>query len=399
MGRDQDGGVPVRQDVTAGRDAHIAGRDLVQLQINVCGEPAVQQRTTELFAKAAEQLGNDKAQVRLGGLCALERLAQDNTAYRQTIVDVICAYLRTPFSAGTPPVSKPEPDATEDPGESIRRPETTDGTAYTWQQERQVRLTAQRILAEHLRDERTPDERSAGPPGPHFWPAISLDLAGATLIEFDFHRVVVADARFDRATFTDGAQFYEATFTGFATFRGATFAGATVFSRARFDWLAHFSRAAFTGPVWFSQARFGHDAEFNDASFSAGTTFYRTTFDGLAEFQPAIFADDVMFSGTTFDGCAWFCGATFSGRAQFGGVTFTDHTAFYGATFGGATDFAAATFADGADRLPFKKTRILSPDTRDAWPAGWCPMPDRKGGHLLVRAKRDVVRASRDTRS
>ncbi len=97
-----------------------------------------------------------------------------------------------------------------------------------------MRLTAQRILAEHLRDERNPDERSAGPPGSRFWPGIGLNLTGATLFDFDFHRVVAADARFDRATFTEGAQFYEATFTGFAAFCGATFAGATVFSRAIF---------------------------------------------------------------------------------------------------------------------------------------------------------------------
>lgn len=361
---------------------------------------ATERRITELYAKAVEQLGNDKAPVRLGGLYALERLAQDNTPHRQTIVDVICAYLRMPFSVDTTPASKPEPDATEDPGEPSNQPETTtDGNGDIWQQERQVRLTAQRILAEHLRDERTPDERSAGPPGPRFWPGIRLDLTGATLIDFDFHRVVAADARFDRATFTDGAQFYEATFTGFAAFCGATFAGATVFSRAIFGWRADFSRATFTGRVWFSQARFGYDAEFNDASFGGDTTFYGTTFGGLAEFQPVTFADNVMFSGTTFGGCAWFNGATFSRRAQFGGVTFTDDTAFYGATFGGATDFTAATFADGADRLPFKETRVLSPGARDVWPTGWRPMPDRKGGHLLVRAKHDAVRANGDSRS
>ena len=60
---------------------------------------ATERRITELYTKAVEQLGNDKAPVRLGGLYALERLAQDNTAQRQTIVDVICAYLRIPFPA------------------------------------------------------------------------------------------------------------------------------------------------------------------------------------------------------------------------------------------------------------------------------------------------------------
>ena len=59
-----------------------------------------EQRITELYTRAVDQLGAEKAPVRLGGLHALERLAQNNPTQRQTIVDVICSYLRMPF---TPP--------------------------------------------------------------------------------------------------------------------------------------------------------------------------------------------------------------------------------------------------------------------------------------------------------
>lgn len=90
---------------------------------------ATERRITELYTRATEQLGSDKAPVRLGGLYAFERLAQDNPIHRQTIVNVICAYLRMPFS----------PSGSD-----------TDGPTTAWDQERQVRLTAQRILASHL---------------------------------------------------------------------------------------------------------------------------------------------------------------------------------------------------------------------------------------------------------
>ena len=66
----------------------------------------------ELYTKAVEQLGSDQAPVRFSGLYALERLAQDNPAHRQAIVNVICAYLRMPFSP-TAPASKREPVAAE----------------------------------------------------------------------------------------------------------------------------------------------------------------------------------------------------------------------------------------------------------------------------------------------
>ncbi|MEV4811364.1 hypothetical protein [Micromonospora avicenniae] len=44
---------------------------------------AGEKRVTGLYVKAVDQLGSDKAPVRLGGLYALERLAQDNPAHRQ----------------------------------------------------------------------------------------------------------------------------------------------------------------------------------------------------------------------------------------------------------------------------------------------------------------------------
>lgn len=54
-------------------------------------------RVTELYARAADQLGSDKAPVRLAGLYALERLGQGSPNHRQTIVEVLCAYLRMPY--------------------------------------------------------------------------------------------------------------------------------------------------------------------------------------------------------------------------------------------------------------------------------------------------------------
>jgi hypothetical protein len=57
---------------------------------------ATERRVTELYTKAVDQVGSERAAVRLGGLYALERLAQDDDRHRQTIMDVVCAYLRMP---------------------------------------------------------------------------------------------------------------------------------------------------------------------------------------------------------------------------------------------------------------------------------------------------------------
>ncbi|MEV4251300.1 hypothetical protein AB0J63_48935 [Streptosporangium canum] len=73
-----------------------------------------------------------------------------------------------------------------------------------------MRLTAQRILVDHLRDDRLADQHSTLPAAPAFWEGMHLDLTGATLIDFNLTDGHVADALFDGATFTEDARLGEA---------------------------------------------------------------------------------------------------------------------------------------------------------------------------------------------
>jgi len=319
-----------------------------EIATDLTDRDATERRITELYTKAVEQLGSDKAPVRLGGLYALERVAQDNRTHRQTIVDVICAYLRMPFSPQGPSVfTVPRPDMAEMGRRAIRRmaahrvrrvappgkpvPEATEGLTKpdpedktrtnggdTWQEERQVRLTAQRILAEHLRDNRAKDRRSTDSPDPRFWPNIRLDLAGATLIDFRLENGVIADTNFTGATFSGDAWFDGATFARFAMFDKATFTSGAVFDEATFTEDAMFSEATFTGDAVFMRTTFNSDAAFDGATFNDAAAFIGVTFNG-----------DAMFGGVIFRGMAGMIGATFSGDAVFfepdgsGGYTVT----------------------------------------------------------------------------
>ena len=181
-----------------------------------------ERRVTELYNAAAEQLGSDKAPVRLTALYTLERLANDNPRHRQTIVNIVCAYLRMPFQAEEPGIVISEEELT---GLNVTaRVELTDksiGLVANWQQERHVRLTAQRILHTHLR-------RAAA----IHWVDIDLDLTGAALIEFSLRECTMHTATFGGATFSGGADFSEATFGGSADFGGATFSSDPSFDSA-----------------------------------------------------------------------------------------------------------------------------------------------------------------------
>jgi hypothetical protein len=319
-----------RQKVT--EDAH----ELAKTTARDTQFDAEERRITEQYTQAVEQLGHDKAPVRLGGLYALERVGQNTPDHRQVVVDVLCAYLRMPppsteARTARPPVNGP---AAASSGQSaaarrvLRVRDRTSAEPFTGvdpREEHQVRLTAQRILADHLRDHRPADQRGGTPTDPRFWDGMTLDLTAATLTDLDLTDCHARDAWFDGATFTDNAVFV-----------GATFTGGVGFGRARF-----------TGGAWFGGATFTGDAGFGGATFTGGAGF----------------------GGATFTGDAGFGGATFTGYARFEGATFTRGTRFDGATFGG------------------KVEGLLESDRFGGWTLG--PVPDRS--HLQQLVPRDSV--------
>lgn len=258
-----------------------------------------------------DQLGNEKEPVRLGAPHSLVRLAQNNLDQRQTIVDVICAYLRMPY---TPPDDKaPAEDA---PSKAHTRYEQR-------RQELQVRLTAQRVLAAHLRPDVTDD----------VWADIDLDLTEAYLHRFDLTGCRIKSAQFDGARFSgpalfegthfgenarfraahfhEVAMFYGAHFCGDALFDGAVeFCGNAVFRKAHFDGETSFMEARFGGWLFIQKAIFGDSAEFIDARFVGSSVFDDATFDGGdAYFIRAKFSKHAIFNDVQFRGYVDFAGA------------------------------------------------------------------------------------------
>lgn len=254
---------------------------------------AGERRVTELYTKAAEQIGSDKAAVRLAGLYALERLAQDNNGQRQTVVNVLCAYLRMPCALpGEPPA-----DDADDKMCAAYRERV---------QEREVRLAAQRLLITHLRC-----SDRAKPPL-IFWPEIDLDLSGATIVDpFDLTDCHVRIGIFTRAHFTDAVSFKKATFVD-ASFREATFSNLTWFSEVRFAENVSFDRASFTLDTSFAFAHFLKSVGFRHATF-ADVSFMRATFADVVYFDEAHFTDDASFREAKFAGYASFRDAQFTG--------------------------------------------------------------------------------------
>jgi hypothetical protein len=386
---------------------------------------ATERRITELYTRAVEQLGSDKAPVRLGGLYALERLAQDNRAQRQTIVNVICAYLRMPFPPEAPPRKKtlaPTENTAEPSVETKAAPVAADDI---WQQEKQVRLTAQRILSDHAR-RLDSDQHIADYSPKRFWDEIRLDLTGATLIDFSLTQSTV-DALFYGATFHGVANFYGATFQSVANFYRATFHGVANFDEVSFNGVANFDEvsfnvASFNGTTFnhsasfhestfnevasFREATFTNIASFNRATLNSAASFYVTTFNGvttfdgasfnaasfnkatfnsIASFRGAIFNGVASFSEVTFNGVASINEAIFNNSARFIEATFSSDARFNRATFNGDARFNEATF-DSPNAVNFAGALVRSPGDH-VWPKEWHLHDDGHGGLTLVRTR------------
>lgn len=309
---------------------------------------ADERRITELYGKAVEQLGSDKAPVRLGGLYALERLAQNNPVHRQTIVDVICAYLRMPYE---------QPTESAESGD----PSTARAERFHRVEEQQVRLTAQDILTRHMHPDRST-----------FWRDTDLNLTGAILVNgIDLRRCRVRTARFDGAVFTGHTSFDETWFTGNATFEAAQFCGGASFVRAQFNSEAIFNRAWFTGDASFGVAGFATTALFEHARFLGDALFDRTRFDGAASFTETSFSD-ASFERAQFAKAALFDGVQFRGLTNLGGAQFTSG-------FDPGTD---RIFGSGPCWVRGDKPEHDGHSIQDWWPSGWTvkPTEDRPRG-------------------
>lgn len=176
----------------------------------------------ERFARSVELLGNEADQVRVGALHALAWLADATPRYKQTVLDVLCAYLRRPFTHPSYARRADDPDqvTSEDPLEADR--------------ERQVRLTAQRLIIHLLPDGQNRDRTT-----------YHLDLTGASLEYFQLEgarigRLTARQTRFYGITrlremrVNEPALFTRATFLGRADLRGTQFEGGISFLETTF---------------------------------------------------------------------------------------------------------------------------------------------------------------------
>ena len=278
------------------------------------------------YTTAIEQLSNDKASIRLGGVYTLVGLVDEwltdektipNIEERrkegQVIINNLCAYIRSPFLLAERAVQLDEPyakdlqndfDGDKEKFDADKRSFTQEKSAL--EEERQIRQSIIKEMREHLHN----DE------GLVHWSYFDYDFSNAYFFYFtDFTRshfdgslnftgAEFTEADFSGAEFTQNADFSKAEFTGFASFSGAEFTEVSFFraefTEVSFSWVkftqdAHFTGAKFTRPADFSGAKFTRPADFSETTFQSKPIFTLDNLDNKARFSCKVAPEDYNF--------------------------------------------------------------------------------------------------------
>ncbi|HET6286077.1 MAG TPA: hypothetical protein VFG15_04910 [Amycolatopsis sp.] len=202
----------------------------------------------ERFAKSIELLGHEADQVRVGAMHSLAGLARTRPEYRQTVLDVLCAYLRRPFEHPSFAAAAGEKD------------DWSDEDRAAAERERLVRRAAERLIRDIL--------PHAGTTGPTF----SLNLSDARLDDLGLNGRRVGWFGADRSKVLTYLNLAEAELAGKVSLRQVTIHGRLDVTGATFKRPVLLDDLVVKAPVDFSVATFAEPPSLEGAKFPAGST-------------------------------------------------------------------------------------------------------------------------------
>ncbi|WP_162013014.1 pentapeptide repeat-containing protein [Rothia mucilaginosa] len=358
------------------------------------------------YTTAVEQLANEKAPVRLGGIYTLtglvdEWLADDSLTKDkqkeegQVIINNLCSYIRSPFPLAEKideyearkelkeleskklntllPDESPKLNALrkrfEDSAE-YQEPDNIAALQAVFHEEQDVR----RAIFEEMskRSSRVSVDKSMEVTvTPGAWSCFKFDFSRAPIF-YPLNNLTIEQGQFTSARFYGEADFQGAKFTKDANFRNAKFTGNADFRNTEFTGIANFRNTEFTGTTSFGGAEFTRIADFRNTEFTGNTYFgdayFRNAkFTENADFRNAKFTEEAYFGGTEFTGNADFRNTEFIGNADFGdeylrGAKFTKKADFRNAKFTENAHFGHAEFTENADFLGTEFSRNTSFD-------------------------------------
>ena len=336
------------------------------------------------YTKAVEQLADEKATVRLGGIYTLVGLvdewladdtleAEEQQKEGQVIINNLCSYIRSPF----PLAEKIEEYEAHQELENLQKLESEkldeemssrlqvllkrfkDSDGY----EEPKDITADRAQLREEQDVRRAIFEEMSKRNSTFtkddkgkiinttlgmWGDFDFNFSGAPIF-FPLNNLTIEQGQFSSARFYGEANFRSTEFIGDAYFGSAEFTGNADFGGTEFTGNAYFLRAKFTRDAYFGGTEFTGNADFRGAEFTEEAYFLRAKFTENTDFSNAKFTRSADFLRAKFTGNADFSNTKFTGDADFSKAKFTGNTSFDGTYF----EKSEPTFADASGSTRF----------------------------------------------
>lgn len=345
------------------------------------------------YTKAIEQLADEKAVTRLGGIYTLvglidEWLADEDVKDLKTrikegqiIINNLCSYIRSPF------IFAENREVIEKAATLQVYSGNLNEDKAKLREEQEIRQTIFREISvrlANLTDDSSTDK---------YWSKFNYNFSKSNIFynlnELNFCNPDFSNTEFNGPANFTGSRFLgkaifkntifnseaymsdsksaKTIFEGDADFTGSIFKGNATFKNATFNSSAYFSdidlaKTTFKSEVDFTGATFIGDATFRNATFTLAATFSseysnRTNFKAGSDFSLSIFSHNANFSNvnfhqysnfelTPFSGSAKFVKTNFYGPAQFsiwGGPQYSQDY-----SFSGDANFTDAYFKEGA---------------------------------------------------
>ena len=301
----------------------------------------------ERYAKAVEQLGDEKAPVRMGGVYTLiglvddwleEKSLSDDERLKegQAIINNLCAYIRSPFTLASyyDELSQASPV----PEGIYKDKEEFYADKAVLESEADVRLGIIKEIHDHIQASR---ENNWGP-----WSNFEYNFSGSVF----FYPVELTKSYYKKpVNFSDSiyqsrAYFSDSTYRDEADFGGSTYQGRTDFSGSTYQGRTDFSDSTYQGRTDFSRSTYQGRTDFSRSTYKSEAYFGGSTYRGRAYFGGSTYKSEAYFGGSTYRGRAYFGGSTYKSEAYFGGSTYQSRANFGGSTYKSEADFSGSIF-------------------------------------------------------
>lgn len=260
-----------------------------------------------------EDLSNDREE--------LEKLKKKAKKEAQTIINILCKYIRTM------PGKYTEKDLKD-----ISNLSTADQDKL--KNESEVRRLIFSEISARSSTVTVGNDKISITPG--VWSEFNFDFTKAPIF-YPLYDLTFENPNFEFARFYTEIDFSNSCFIGKTSFESVHFVK---------NLKAHinFSSTKFIGNVSFLNAQFDRFADFELSNFRQEASFENATFDESAYFKNARFKKSTLFSMATFTGPTDFTNVTFSGSVGFGLSTFENSVDFSNAIFITPVNFSATCF-------------------------------------------------------